>query len=279
MQLHFYGQGAGLPILCLHGHPGSGRTMAVFCDPLARQYRTLAPDLRGYGASQTKVPYRLEDHLEDLLALLDQQGIERCVILGWSLGGILAMEMALRYPHRVMGLILVATAARPISNHPPVPWWELANTGIASILNLLLPGHPWVINTFGKRSLYRYLLQRHTPAAYHRLAQEGFWAYVQTSRQANQALNRALANRYNRLPDLEQIRCPCLMLCGAEDRHITAQASLETAQHLPFAESYCFDQTAHLLPWEISDELLNKIEAWLERHACYFTNAESQTEI
>lgn len=241
--------------------------MAVFCERLSRQYQTLAPELRGYGASRVRQPFHLEDSLTDLMALLDRQGIDQCWVLGWSLGGILALELALRYPDRIQGLILIATAARPVSNHPRPSRLEVVNTGLASLINLAIPGHPWVIQTLGKRSLYRYLLQRHTPAAYRRLAKEGFWAFVRTSRHAHQALNRAMAKGYNRLPEIEQITVPCLVLCGEHDRHITAQASLETAHRLPQAEHRCYANTAHLLPWEISEELLNDIGAWLESHA------------
>lgn len=275
VDLYCDSRGSGFPILCLHGHPGSARTMAVFCDRLSQQYRTLAPDLRGYGASRVRQSFRLEESLEDLVALLDRQGIQRCVVLGWSLGGILALELALRYPQRVAGLVLIATAARPVGSHPRPAWLEVVNTGLASLINLVIPGHPWVIEGLGKRSLYRYLLQQHSPAAYHRLAKEGFWAFVKTSPQAHQALNRAMAQGYNRLPDLDRIQVPSLVLCGERDRHITAQASLETARHLPQATSRCYPNTAHLLPWEIPDILLNDIEAWLEHHPSIHDSAGS----
>ncbi|HIK45023.1 MAG TPA: alpha/beta hydrolase [Leptolyngbyaceae cyanobacterium M65_K2018_010] len=241
--------------------------MAVFCERLSGRYQTLAPDLRGYGASRVKAPFSLTDSLQDLVTLLDQQGIDRSLVLGWSLGGILALELALRFPERVTGLILVATAARPVGNHPPPSWVEYVNTGLASLLNLAWPGHPWVRYGLGPRSLYRYLLRQHTPAAYARLAQEGFWAFLRTSPYAHRALNQAMVQGYNRLPDLGKIQVPCLVLCGAEDRHITAQASLETARHLPQAESRCYPNTAHLLPWEIPHQLLADIETWLERQA------------
>ncbi|HZG37793.1 MAG TPA: alpha/beta hydrolase [Nodosilinea sp.] len=266
MQLHCEIRGAGFPVLCLHGHPGSAKTMTVFTERLSDRYQTLAPDLRGYGSSRTPLPFDLEDSLNDLVELLNAQRVDRCLVLGWSLGGILAIELALRHPDRVAGLILIATAARPVGAHPPVSWVELVNTGLGSILNLLAPGNPLVRLGLGPRSLYRYLLRQHTSQAYSRLAKEGFWAYLGTSSQAQGALNRALARHYNRLPDLGAIAVPCLVLCGAEDCHITAAASLETAAHLPMAESHCYPNTAHLLPWEIPDQLLADIEAWLERH-------------
>lgn len=276
MDLYCDIRGSGEPILCLHGHPGSARTMAVFSERLSRQYQTLAPDLRGYGASRVRQPFHLEESLGDLVALLDRQGINQCWVLGWSLGGILSLELALRHPKRVRGLILIATAARPVGNHPRPSWLEVTNTGLASLINLVIPGHPWVIRHLGQNSLYRYLLQQHTPAAYRRLAKEGFWAFVNTSRHAHQALNQAMAKGYNRLPAVNQITVPCLVLCGEQDRHITAQASLETARHLPLSESRCYANTAHLLPWEIPDLLLNDIEAWLSNHASAMTATPDQ---
>ncbi len=60
---------------------------------------------------------------------------------------------------------------------------------------------------------------------------------------------------------------PCLMLCGTEDCHITAAASLETVTHLTRAESHCYPNTAHLLPWEIPEQLLKDIHDWIDRHS------------
>ena len=208
----------------------------------------------------------MTDHLHDLEALLDQHQISRCLILGWSLGGILALELALRLPERINGLILVATAARPQSSHPAIAWHDNAYTGVASLLNWFNPGWQWNIDTFGRRSLYRYLIQRHTPAAYHYLAQEALPAYLQTSGQATQALSMALQRGYNRLADLPSIQCPCLVLAGADDRHITAAASLETAQALPNAQYHCYSNAAHLFPWEIPAVVRADIDRWLDQY-------------
>jgi proline iminopeptidase len=207
----------------------------------------------------------MEDHLTDLESLLDRLQVNRCIILGWSLGGILGMELALKLQERVSGLILIATAARPRSNHPPISWQDNLYTGVASILNRLQPSWQWNIETFGKRSLYRYLIQQHTPTAYSYLAADAMSAYLQTSAAAQRALNTALKANYNRLADLNQIQCPSLMLAGAADRHITPESSLETAQHIQDCQWRCYPNTAHLLPWEIPALLLKDIDEWIEQ--------------
>jgi len=208
----------------------------------------------------------MTDHLIDLEALLDRFQVERCLVLGWSLGGILAMELGLKLPKRVSGLVLIATAARPRSSHPPISWQDNFYTGLASILNWLQPSWQWNIETFGKRSLYRYLIQQHTPTAYHYLAGEAMPAYLQTSAAAVSALSTALKVGYNRLEDLGQIQCPSLVLAGAEDRHITVESSRETQVQLKHSQWRCYPNTAHLFPWEIPDQVLSDIDHWIELH-------------
>lgn len=266
LNLNVQVQGEGFPLLCLHGHPGSGNSMSVFTKHFSKRLQTIAPDLRGYGNSQTQVNFEMRDHLDDLKRLLDRLEIERCLVLGWSLGGILAMELALLLPNRVSGLILIATAARPFGNHPPISWQDNLYTGLAGVLNRLQPGWQWNIETFGKRSLFRYLIQQHTPTAYGYLAEEAMPAFLKTSPTATKALNTALRKGYNRVPDLSKILCPSLVLAGAEDRHITVASSRETAQNLPNCQFHSYPNTAHLFPWEIPTQVLSDIDRWLEVH-------------
>ncbi|MGK7950811.1 MAG: alpha/beta fold hydrolase [Xenococcaceae cyanobacterium] len=264
MSLNFEIKGQGLPILCLHGHPGSSQTMSVFTNHLQQKYQTIAPDLRGYGNSRARGNFEMGDHLDDLGTLLDRLKINKCLLLGWSLGGILALELALKNPQRFHGLILIASAAYPRSNHPPVAWQELLYTGIGGIINYLKPGWQWNIDTFGKNSLFRYLIYQQTPTAYQYLAKEGVAAYLKTSKAANQAITKAITRGYNRQEDLKNLDLPSLVLAGAEDKHITAISSRETAQKLQNCQWKCYDSTAHLFPWEIPTQVLADIDRWLE---------------
>jgi pimeloyl-ACP methyl ester carboxylesterase len=259
-------QGSGFPILCLHGHPGSGQSLSVFTQHLSQRFLTLAPDLRGYGNSRASQPFEMADHLTDLEKMMDRFQIRQCVVLGWSLGGILAIELALKFPERISGLVLIATAARPRSDHPSITWQDNAFTGIASILNRLNPGWQWNMDAFGQRSLYRYLIQQHTQTAYQYLASEALPAYLKTSPLATEALNRALRKGYNRLSELEQIDCPCLVMAGDADRHITPASSLETAQQLKNCEWHLYPHTAHLLPWEIPAQIRQDLDLWFTQH-------------
>ena len=265
MRLHTHIQGQGFPILCLHGHPGSGEAMSVFTGPLAQQFKTYAPDLRGYGRSRTAYPFEMERHLDDLEELLAQHQIEDCLVLGWSLGGILAMELALRRSHTIRGLILIGTAARPRGSHPPITWQDNVMTGLAGALNWALPASPLAL-ALGEKSLFRYLIGEHTPEAYRYLASQGAPAYLGTSRHAEAALFNAIRAGYDRLVDIRSLSMPSLMLCGEGDRHITAASSIETAQALLNCELHCYPDVAHLFPWEIPHRMNADIRAWLAAH-------------
>jgi 2-succinyl-6-hydroxy-2,4-cyclohexadiene-1-carboxylate synthase len=101
--------GDGPPLLLLHGFTGSAATWAPFLDALADRFRTVAVDLHGHGRSDCPADparYRLEGAVDDLLALLDRLDIERFALLGYSLGGRLALHLALAAPDRAHTLVL-----------------------------------------------------------------------------------------------------------------------------------------------------------------------------
>ena len=241
--------------------------MSVFTQHLSKRFQTIAPDLRGYGQSKTRKNFVMLDHLDDLQGVLEQYGIDRCLVLGCSLGGIIALELAARFPEKVGGLILIADFCTSVGRFIRELAYETIFTpGSLLLLNVIKPGWQWNIDTFAKRSLFRYLVQQHTSEAYKYIASDAVDAFLNTSLAANRALNAALSEGYYRVQNFEKIACPVLMLAGEHDRHITAISSVETAKHLPNCEYKVYPKTAHLLPWEIPHLILAEVDQWLDRH-------------
>ena len=101
---------AALPLVLLHGSPGSADDFRHLAPRLAEKRRVIAPDLPGFGASEHRVPdYSIRAHAEASLALLDELGIERFHALGFSMGGGPALHMADDSSDRVASIVLVAS--------------------------------------------------------------------------------------------------------------------------------------------------------------------------
>lgn len=107
IQLHFIEQGAGEPLVLLHGNGGDCSYFAGQMEAFSQHFRVIALDTRGHGESPrgTK-PFTISQFADDLDGFLDEQGIERANILGFSDGGNIALLFALRHPERVDKLVL-----------------------------------------------------------------------------------------------------------------------------------------------------------------------------
>ena len=101
-------EGKGKQILCIHGITASCRFWDCLASALAPHHRVIAMDLRGRGLSD-KPPtgYSIEHHCKDILALMEDQGLERPVLMGHSLGAFISLVFSAQYPQRVDRLILV----------------------------------------------------------------------------------------------------------------------------------------------------------------------------
>lgn len=111
----FYAEaGAGEPLVLIMGC-GADHTAWVFrLRPFAERYRVIAFDNRGAGQTdQPDTPCTIALMADDTLGLMDRLGIERAHVVGLSMGGMIAQEIALRAPGRVRSLQLHATLARP----------------------------------------------------------------------------------------------------------------------------------------------------------------------
>lgn len=113
LRLHYLDIGEGEPVVFIHGSgPGaSGHSNFKQNHPVFTEagYRVIVPDLPGYGASdKPETVYSLDFFVTALSGLLDALDIQRCVLVGNSLGGAIALQLALNEPQRVSRLVLMA---------------------------------------------------------------------------------------------------------------------------------------------------------------------------
>jgi pimeloyl-ACP methyl ester carboxylesterase len=105
--IYYECQGAGPLLLLIHGLGSSGDDWAFQREDFARHFTLILPDLRGSGRSdKPSGPYSIAQFAADLWALLDHLGVDAPYVLGFSLGGAVAQEMALARPGRVRKLVL-----------------------------------------------------------------------------------------------------------------------------------------------------------------------------
>ncbi|WP_437507580.1 alpha/beta fold hydrolase [Sorangium sp. So ce1099] len=113
--------GAGTPILALHGHFGRARMFAPLAAALGPGHRLVALDQRGHGLSDRGGSFTREDYIEDAAELLRALGLGAAVVLGHSMGGVNAYQLAARYPELVRALIIEdigAVVREPEVQHP-----------------------------------------------------------------------------------------------------------------------------------------------------------------
>lgn len=121
ISLHYVKKGSGAPLLLLHGNGESGDYFIHQLDEFARYFTVYAVDTRGHGQSpRGTAPFTISQFSDDLLGFMDEQGIERAHILGFSDGGNIALTFALRHPGRVGRLVLNGANLDPAGVRPSV---------------------------------------------------------------------------------------------------------------------------------------------------------------
>ena len=122
-QLNFIEQGSGQPLILLHGN-GEDHTYFVHqIDRFSKAYRVVALDTRGHGQSpRGEKPFTILQFAEDLHDFMEEKGINKATLLGFSDGGNIALTFALKYPERVERLILNGANLFPSGVKPRYQW-------------------------------------------------------------------------------------------------------------------------------------------------------------
>ena len=223
---------AGVPVVLLTGSLGSDLSMWDAQVPaLAERFRVVRYDARGHGRSPVPPgPYALDDLVDDAVALLDRLDVERAHVVGLSLGGMTALRLAAREPHRVDRLAVLCTSALL---GPASAWAERAELvraqGTAAVAEAVVDR--WF--TPALRAADPGLVQRmrrmvaDTPA-------EGYAACC------------AAIETMDLRADLPRIAAPTLAVAGADDPATPPEHLAAVASGVPGGRLLVLPQAAHL---------------------------------
>ena len=129
VKIYYEDHGSGAAILLTHGYSATSKMWAGQIGPLSENYRVIAWDMRGHGQSDSPSDVSLysEAHtVDDMAAILDACGITAAVIAGLSLGGYMSLAFNLKYPERVLGLMLFDTGPGYKNDKARKDWNDMA---------------------------------------------------------------------------------------------------------------------------------------------------------
>jgi haloalkane dehalogenase len=273
LRLHYLDEGAGEPVLCLHGNPTWSFYYRGVVAALRDRYRVIAPDHIGCGLSDkpedAHYDYTLQSRVRDVEALLEQLGVEEnltLVLHDW--GGMIGMAVAVHRPERIARIVLMNTAAFA----PAADWrmpLRLRMARVPAVGSLLVRG----LNAFAAGAA-RMATVKGTPAriraAY--VAPYDSWAtriatlrFVQdipwSPADRSYPLFKSVEARLHELADRHM-----LILWGERDFVFDVSFLREWRRRFPGAESHSYADAGHYLLEDAGDDAVRRIRDFLERH-------------
>lgn len=266
------GDGQGVPLLCLHGGPGSTHLGLEVLEQLGDERRVVLYDQLGSGnSSQPSDPslWTVELFLAELANVRDALGLDPVHLLGHSWGGMLAQEYALTQPAGLVSLVLSSTlssaalwreeslrlrAALPPEIREPLDAHEAAGTTND-------PEYEAAVFEFLHRHLCR--LDPWPPIVEEVIRTTNLEVY-NTMWGPSEAHPTGVLAGWDVTPRLGEIQVPALVLCGRYDEATPRQAET-IAQGLPAAELVVFEESAHTAPVEEPELYLATVRDFLSR--------------
>lgn len=253
---HHTEQGAGFPLILIHGVGMDLSMWDAHAGPLADRYRVIRYDMLGHGRSpRPPGPYSLQQFVDQLRALMDDLGIPRAHILGFSMGGLVAQAFAQQYPERTASLILAnAVAERSEREREAV---------LDRVRAVERSGHTATIDAAIERWFTRGYAVAHpeTLEAVRRTLEandpDGYLAAYRVFATADQEVS----------PRLEEIERPTLAITGEHDVGSTPEMARLMGARIPDAEVVVVPGMRHMLPVEAPDVFTAEILRFLAAHA------------
>jgi pimeloyl-ACP methyl ester carboxylesterase len=253
-EIDFMGVGQGSVVVLLHAFPFSHEMWRTQIVALQKQYRVIAPSLRGFGRSsgwsETPSIGRMAD---DVRALLDHLHIvESVTVCGLSMGGYVALAFARMFPRRVRALVLADTRAEADSDDARAK--RDANIEFA---------HRHTAHEFIQRLLPN-MISAQTRDTQPEAVQELITiAAAQPTSGIAHAL-QALRDRHDATSELANIDVPTLVLVGSEDAITPLSAAQTLAGHIPDAQLQIIEGSGHLSNLEQPEQFNRHLAAFLK---------------
>ena len=238
-QLCWFELGEGKPLVLLHGWSMSHAVFLELAELLAEDFRLLIPDLPGHGNSASVEPCSLDAMAVALGHWLTALAVEPVALLGWSLGGQVAMTLALTRPALVERLVLISTTPRFCA----APDWS-AGLPLGELRALRRGLQRRYLATMGEFFDLQFVGEEMSAARRREIL--GFAVRSSKLPEPTQALETLeLLGREDLRPRVPEIRQPALILHGEADRIIPFAAGAYLAAHLPAAELCALEGVGH----------------------------------
>ena len=246
-------RGDGPPLLLVAGLAADGSYWLPALDALAQRHRVVLVDNRGSGrTAPLDAPTSIGAMADDCIALVRHLGLPKVALVGHSMGGMIALDCAVRHPDAVDRLVLVATGAKASARDNDL------FAGWASLFPAIDRGL-WFRNLFYWVFTSRFFDDRKAVDALVQLASG--YPYQQTPEAlANQV--RAIA-AFDGTAALARLRARTLVIAGSEDLLFPLAASAAFARSIPHATFAPIDGAAHSIPMEFPQEFARRMLAFL----------------
>jgi pimeloyl-ACP methyl ester carboxylesterase len=254
VRLAYETRGVGAPVLLIQGL-GYGRWgWDVVAEPLAEQVRVILFDNRGVGESDVPPgPYTVRQLADDAVAVLDAVGLERAHVVGASLGGMIAQELAIQHPERVDRLVLACTTPGGLASFP-MPQVTVDLMLEAAQLEPLVALRRFVENALapGAAKTRPDLVERILVLRLENRFDVGGWQAQAAAGATFDALDR-----------VGSIRATTLVLAGTADTVVDWRNSQLLAERIPDARLELFPDCGHVFFWEQPERFVEVVTGFL----------------
>ena len=257
INLHYQERGDGDPLLLIMGITADGSVWEPHVSAWEKSFRCILPDNRGVGLTdKPSGGYTTAQMADDLAGLLDHLGLEKVRIVGVSMGGAIALQLALRHPNKVSSMVLMCPWARcdamakGIFEHMVDCKARLTPEEFSLFIQLLIFSKSTWDNPEKCAELEADRKQYPPfPQPLHGLAG-----------QAAACINQDVYD------DLDKIKTPTLVIGGDADIFTPPWMGKEIAEAMPNAEIYLYEDMGHAFHFENPENFNARTENWLMTH-------------